>query len=227
MNEKMQAVELDRESTIESVSNDLLRDFYQSFRLSQGNMDIQNRLTDLLAIKYGQTVNPSDLVAALENAKAMVERLSVPRQHVAQDRLGKVIADSAGVEFKRAFQYWESKFEEIEYLIERHADNCERDFWIGRLLSKIAEIDQRYQAQERPNRHGDSDVHMSILREYIIRDALKGSAYLIELRNELRDGLFNLAASDKKGDRYRENVLTLAAAWQDNHADESFWPVSE
>lgn len=80
------STELEQQVEVTKLSSDLLRDFYQTFRLSQGVTNIQESLFELLAREHLQSQHTGMLVDALEQAEERVAGLMPPVRHIETDQ---------------------------------------------------------------------------------------------------------------------------------------------
>ena len=189
-------------------ANDLLRDFYQTFLLSQAETAIQPPLFDMLADCYSLREDYSLLEQALDNASASVRKLRPPKQHVSttQESIDNNESGFPGM--------WRSFSASLKRESQRSLRTSEL------MLDDILAADQKYQITPRP-RANDKDVHESILREYILGDALTGSNQLLLVRNYLRRVFFVALDGDEHmflKSRYYETVK----AWEANHPGQEF-----
>lgn len=67
----------------ETLANDLFRDYYQTFRLGQGETVSQLGILPYIAHEYHKTTSRSRLIAAVAIARSGIDRIMPPRQHVA------------------------------------------------------------------------------------------------------------------------------------------------
>lgn len=74
--------ELEEQVEVGAITSDLLRDFYQTFRLSQVDVAIQPPLFKLLGKAHQRTTNPELLAAALQSGAEKAQRLVPPSRHV-------------------------------------------------------------------------------------------------------------------------------------------------
>ncbi len=213
--------EFETQPTPESVAKDMLRDFYQSFRLSQGKPSIQGEILKLLSYSYSQNI-PSEIINdALEITAENVAKLKLPssHKHVDESFIEK--------EFSDQFNNWRAYLEEAPNsdLGNDLKDKANKDFYVMKLVGRIAYADSNYQyeSRPRPDRASDSDPHSSLIKDYIIGDQLKGSVHLLKLRDEFREALEFLKNTDDEDNQYIRIVAELASDWQNYHVGESFW----
>lgn len=193
-------------------ANDLLRDFYQTFRLSQAETPVQPPLFDMLADCYSLREDYDLLERALHGASISVHKLRPPKHHIGTSQ-EEIDNDETGFP-----GMWRSFSAALKRESKRSLTTPQL------ILDDILAADQKYQITPRP-RAQDEDVHESILREYILGDALTGSDQLLLVRNYLRRVFFAAIDGDEHlslKSRYYETVK----AWEANHPGQEFLDIS-
>jgi len=194
--------ESSHEVDIKKLSGNLLGDFYQTFRLSQGEVAIQPPLFMLLAQAYRTTEDMAKLDEALTIAGSKVKRLRPPRLHAVtsrndQQELSGSFPDMWG-EYTKALHGEEVSVRTGVFMLE---DMLARDIY--------------YQDSRTPRHREVGDKHESIIREYILGNKMAGSPQLLQVRDSLRTVLSE-GSSDLSGAVGRYLAL-LTETWDNNH----------
>lgn len=191
------------------LKKDIVRDFYQTFRLAQGKSEIQPPLFTMLAEKYRLHYDESLIIKSLHYASSSVDTLMPPRRH----------ADTTSDERDD----WRTGFRAMwgQYGRALRGKGVEEDRPITDALVNIMSMDVMYQSKPRPNRTSSDDVHESIFREYILGDKLSGSDIILSVRDDLRVA-FNLVAAGGADDEISSVCAELINSWEGNHPGESF-----
>lgn len=190
------------------LSSDLLRDFYQSFRLAQFEADIQPPLFTRLAHLHEAAGNTAQLPEALKHADSAVDKMMPPTRHALTN--AKTRSDK-----EAGFRAMWTEYTSI--LLDPLQGSDRPDEYV---LDDMLIMDEHYQDKTRPNRNGESDPHESIVREYILGDKLKGSKQLLQVRLNLKDAL--LSPSKQDGKHMTERLQVVIAKWEDKHPGQSF-----
>ncbi|HVQ44293.1 MAG TPA: hypothetical protein VMT30_05000 [Candidatus Saccharimonadia bacterium] len=203
--------ELEHQAEIGKLSGDLLRDFYQTFRLSQKETAIQPPLFSLLADQHVQAGHQDILPTALNAADNKVDELLPPRRHGDTDEESRNNSETGframWAEYSKVLQVPDSGIRRTPELI----------------LEDMLAQDLYYQENDRPNRGGQDDVHESIVREYILGNRLTGSDQLMAVRNQLREALVSPSVDDDSGgDWMLRRRAELIEEWEANHSSQSF-----
>ncbi|HVQ44815.1 MAG TPA: hypothetical protein VMT30_07710 [Candidatus Saccharimonadia bacterium] len=208
--------ELERQVEAGRLSGDLLRDFYQTFRLSQKETAIQPPLFSFLADQHLQVGHQDILVDALTLADDKVDELLPPRRHGDTDAESRNDPETG---FRAMWAEYSKTLQDPDSGIRRSPEL---------ILEDILAQDLHYQDNERPNRGDQDDVHESIAREYILGDRLTGSAQLMAARNQLREALMSPAVDeDTGGDWMLKRREELIGKWEANHPGQSFMPQGQ
>jgi hypothetical protein len=202
--------------TPEQLARGIVGDLMHTFRLSQGRPDSQDQIVEMLASEYAAL--PQHI---LEEAKPLVEArvnsLGIPSEHEERTE------DEISSEYKKQLHVLLTSTKEV-YIHGFHAEE-ELSEMAGFVASQILFEDERYQGEDRPNRDPEknSDVHASILRDYIIDDKLHASPAMLAVRDRIRAAILT-AKEHPVGWPLGEQLDHLIGEWQKNHPNESFWP---
>ena len=192
----------------ENLSTDLLRDFYQSFRLAQNEPAIQPPLFERLAEQHQKLGNTALLPTAIHIADKSVDKLLPPKNHRETD------AASRNNKLSGFRAMWTDYVLYLEYT-DQTSGRSDED-----LLNDMIFQDNHYQEYRRPSRTGKADPHASMVRECILGEALTGSKYLMAVRNQLRNSL--LFPSGEDGAYMVEQLTKLVPMWEAHHPDQTF-----
>jgi hypothetical protein len=186
-----------------------------SFRLSQGQPDGQESITDLLSYEYAWRIPQEELEDAWPIVEAQVAALGIPGEHEPKEE--KTIRD----EFNRALSVFKSGLDKA------YTDGplSEEELATKARLaaSRIMVEDEIWQSKPRPNRTGRNDPHASMLREYIIGNKLHASGPMMTVRDRMRDAV--LLAKDRQPTDWplSRQMHYFIPEWQQNHPTQSFW----
>lgn len=209
------------------IDTTVMRDFYLSFRFTQGDPYVQKASYGLLAAYYCRdftTIDRSSLVARFDSLANRAAALKLPRSH----------KDSAAIAAEHEAQHMPSiaDFFRREWgqfsRIQRHTfanpeasrRKTNRDAPIARFAAKIALADNEYQLRDRPGSNQDNDPHFSLFRSHIVLGHATGSNTF--------DSIFGRAQSllDKPEKvTLQRSVTTLANSWETMHPGQSFFPA--
>ena len=196
------------ESDVNALSKDLLRDFYQTFRLSQSETAVQPPLFCFLAQRHAWAGHQDIMSEALARADQEVDRLLPPARHTETTPEGRTDEETG---FRAMWQEYNVA------LTDQPAPNRS----LEEILEDILGEELKYQENGRPNRTDRQDRYESILREYILGDRLVGSRQLIEVRDMLRSTLRH-PNMETGGDYMVGKLEMLREKWEDHHPGEVF-----
>lgn len=191
----------------EVLGSSLLRDFYASFRFSQGSTNFQNELYKGMRITYEMRLG----VAGYDHFQSMitntvkldVDKFRVPKAHINGEKLNG--PNTAFIEEREHF---------LNVLQAPPVKNPAALF--GRIGFYTIGRDISYQTAERY--HSPEDVHKSYFREHILGLEPTG--------NETFDILFGLVAATLNVYEFtgikREDFTTLVDLWHENHPTQVF-----
>jgi len=203
----------EQESTNEleptALSKDLLRDYYQTFRLAQGELAIQPALFHFLALQHQKDGHQPIMPEALAIAEQELEHLLPPARHIATTEEMRNDNESG---FRAVWN------EYTNILSAEPAPYRGLELILDDMLAK----DIKYQKQERPGRTEKQDPHESIVREYILGERLSGSPQLKEVRDMLRSTLLSPKDDSDDAQWMQERLETLIKDWEENHPQSSF-----
>lgn len=197
---------------VQQMSRYILRDFYQTFRLSQGDTAPQEALFWMLGVKHRETDEyPHLLQRAVDLAEPYVTRLRPPAKHT-EISLQETQNDPNG--FLGMWPLYAG------YLLDVKGDEWMRP--IELVADDMLAIDVMYQGETRPGRRQGEDPHESIVREYILGDRLSGSAQLIGIRNQFRSTILD-PPDTINGTWLAVRLQQLRSEWERNHPGEDFF----
>lgn len=206
--------ELERQVEVDRLSKDLLLDFYQTFRLSQGETAVQPPLFTLLAQQHRLAGHQDMMPFALQEAGSRVRRLMPPTRH---QHITSAARDDRETGFQAMWDEYSNTLKEPDVTQTRPT---------ALILDDILVQEEKYQDQERPNRSDSDDPHESILREYIILDRLTGSDQLKAVRDHLREIILS-PPMDGDGEWMAQRLHSVIEKWEDNHPGQPFMPSTE
>jgi hypothetical protein len=203
--------ELERQAEVARLATDLLRDFYQTFRLAQQETAIQPPIFSLLADQHQQTGHQNIMADALRAADDKVDELMPPRGHGDTDAASRNHPENG---FRAIWTEYAKTLQDPDSGIRRP---------LTLILDDMLVQDIYYQENERPNRGNQDEVHQSFVREYVLGDRLTGSAQLLAVRDQLRAALVS-PPTDSNGDWMLERLEELIKKWESNYPGRSFMP---
>lgn len=220
-------VQPETELTTEELEDMLVRDFYLSFRFSQGNIgnqgDILAAVIDYYSRKRNVPATSIRDVIASEEFKLKIERIIPPNRHRITRKDTKV--DS----LKKAYLSFKKEVDDTvirTYQLDDHS-------YTSLVESHMVISDLDYQDKPRPRPQNDkSDQHGSLYREFVILGRPTGSECYDNIFTTMRARTLRLLREHKEHshshDDYRHNqlsgILMLTSAWERNHPGEKFVP---
>lgn len=212
-----------------------MRDFRGTFELANGS-EAQNNIFKLMAALYKQHADPAQLAEAIEHIEQSInaQKPNLPRGHlpIPKNQLhmhgipeshGK---GAYGSSFQDRFERFKSYLHELSPA--EDSDEYRDELQTILLGSAQADIDYLSRVEGRPGREGTQlDPFESYFREYVLGDKLKGSRFLLRLRDQLRQE-FN---ADRSGDSsldiqglYIEMQMELVVnLWRQHHPGQKFY----
>jgi hypothetical protein len=204
-------LELEKQAEVDNLSGDLLREYYQSFRLSQGATAVQEALFKLLSYQHSLNQHEGIMKDALEQAGENVQKLSPPTRHTGT-------SPSTLNDPETGFSaMWDKYKVALNNPDPKHAHPTEV------ILDDFMERELYYQQKPRPNRAEGDDPYESIVREYIFGDKLTGSYELKDVVLELRAAFFNPKNEGEEGSNLSQQLQVLATAWERHHPGQEFF----
>lgn len=189
----------------------LMRDFYLSFRFSQGSAPAQEKLMLALGTAYQQLLPPpatewitnSSLLPIIEH----LPKLQPPTSHVG--------IDYVQTNYESEFNARGMEFANI--LSEPQRDEIDTDSICLGLIKK----DGHYQENQRG--HRAKDVHSSYFRQYVLLGNPTGSAAFNHIFKQCNEFI---QTKDERTCATNTGLILpgLVSLWEANHPDEQFYP---
>lgn len=201
--------DLERQAKIDILSADLLRDFYQTFRLSQNETAVQPPLFTLLGHEHTRAGHQALLAAALDAASAQVDRLMPPARHTETTEKTRANPENG---FRAMWSEYAGSLQNPDPESHRSPEM---------ILDDMIAMDIKYQDKGRPNRTDKDDPYESIVREYVVGDRLTGSPQLLAVREHLRHAIAD-PDMDQGGTWMVERLEELKASWEAHHPGQHF-----
>ena len=185
----------------------LLRDFYLSFKYSQGSPNTQHYLFDALSNRYRETHDPESIQLASATAlnPQRVSQLMVPSSHSEQG------GQTPGEKYPLTFKMEAEKFVT--------AISKETPAPLEGIYENTLERDVLYQTSERSFQA--IDPHSSYFRQYVLLGEQTGSESFNDIFTRVNEwGKVEFADNPRLDDE-----LILQASWEAWHPGESFYPA--
>jgi hypothetical protein len=201
----------------------LSKDFYLSFKFSQGNSPVQEYIYRALTDYYRSQpdYDPSYIRENSIDLQSKLMRFRLPTSHTVKTSDGRDFDPTSPSEAS-AFMAQSSRF--VKVLNSKGDLLDDRDLNIETITRGLIRRDRVYQVAERG--YQAPDPHSSYFRQYVLLGEPTGSAAY--------DHIFARAAELLEVDRYssKHNTLPLsdvvsklASGWEHNHPGESFLPA--
>lgn len=197
------------------------RDYYLSFRFSQGYYPAQVLMFSMLANMYDFQINPEDLEWLKQHVEMLKQELlkqKMPKTHFPIDQ------DKERV--RNTFENTATVF--VDVLVNDEKRKPDAAQHVPRLTRELIDSDLKYQGP--PRGHLPSDPHSSYLREYVMRGQPTNSEAYDEIFSECRDYLNDLRSREPKTDDEsiaKANLGFLAESWALSHPGQEFFDFSQ
>lgn len=211
-----------------SVESTLAKDFYLSYKYSQGDSGIQAVLFRLMRDYYKEQYDEADIQTVLnvstDHLIELVEPYKLPRSHHLIGHLAESIEQTKMNEFKRQAADLTFLLKETESTIAldiRLRDEPDDKLTLGtKLITRDIELIKK-------GRKVGRDSRASFFREYALNAQPTGSDAFDNIFEQVGQTLdpTNLVNLPQK-DTIEESIKHLAAVWGAYHPDESFYPVA-
>jgi len=204
------------EAVLEKLSpaqRSLRRDFFLSFKFSQGESGFQGELLRSLVAYYQE--QPMLTCEELNQIDCYPESLVLPRFHYRRNSGSTSPANVLGQENI----HWALLLK--AYGKAQRGNKCYGRSYPARkrgLLTSMIHRDTVYQASARPTL--PIDPHRSFFREYVLLDKETGSRAFDWLHDSLRD---HVTAAEEPLINYTR-IHHLVSRWELAHPDQQFWP---
>ncbi|MBS3054014.1 MAG: hypothetical protein J4431_00570 [Candidatus Aenigmarchaeota archaeon] len=182
---------------------DILRIFYNSFRHSQGFLELEGAIFEWLA-------GEGYLQGVPEEPPEGFGKLSMPKGHIQRN------PEAVNSRFREA---WNRMHGKTDF---RYGGFSPREIVTSVLTTGIINADLNYQAKKRPNRDGTGapdgyqDPHASFFRRYALQGADAGHPAF--------NAMYGQAKETAQFGGIVGNLPRLATAWESNHPGELFLP---
>ncbi|HSX01415.1 MAG TPA: hypothetical protein VLF67_04195 [Candidatus Saccharimonas sp.] len=221
----------DAESSTEGVEHlepatgsDMFRDFQATFMLGNGGATGQEAAMRLMAGAYRRNTTGPELQAATAEANQRIADLRIPNKHapIPVAQYGAYAINSAdnllkGSSFVDRWAVFQGLI--LGQLTPPRAatqQQLRQD-----IITSALQMDVRYITEGRKGREKSGDPHESIYREYILGDSLRGSDYVIALRDALRETALEMVQSGHMPPQLAE-VVQL---WEAHHPGQRFFDL--
>lgn len=208
----------EEEAVTKRLSRELFGDFVQSFRLSQGETNLQNYIMGLLANRYRANYTEQMLVGVLSEDDPRVKRLAAPRQHKLMTEEDLSESANAGSD---ASGMWETYIGRIPYPIHYDDEKYRGPGSIETALFLMLGVELQYQQSGR-KRQAEGDPYESIFRDCILGDNLIGSPQLLAVRDRLRHALTSPNPVYQNPAGIEARFGELKDKWEANHPGVAF-----
>ncbi|HLD83457.1 MAG TPA: hypothetical protein VI979_01225 [archaeon] len=183
--------------------SEILKIFYNSFRHSQGFLELEGAIFEWLA-------GEGYLHGLLEESPEGYGKLSMPKGHIQSN------PEAVNSRFREA---WNKMYRKKGF---RYGGFSPREIVASVLTTGIINADLNYQAKNRANREGSGcpdsyqDPHASFLRRYALTGVDAGHPAFNAMYAKVKEiALFGGSTA---------NLPRLATAWERNHPGELFLP---
>lgn len=199
------------ELSTEELEDMLVRDFYLSFKFSQGWGYAQDNIFELLMGHYTEVLgyDYNQIINALESDKVTkkITKLTPPKAHAELSTFG----------IEKALK---KEYLKLLDLAKRKPTNIYTSDRMRKFIIDMLDRDIEYQVaftRPRPDGH-QKDKHSSVFRDYILFSKPTSSENFNAIFNSIReDHLYRLPTL---------TVRRLAHAWEVNHPGEIFLPAN-
>ena len=218
MSEKPANVGWAPEADRAELAKRLNKDFYLSFKYSQGSVTVQHLLFELISQYYHSTLPPEEFGWIAKN-KAWLEQefidSRVPGTHIVHNKSDGAIEHEWEIRANWFTSEWYG-------IADREFD---RDETLRGLLGYMIARDRHYQDEER--KYQSSDPHESYLQTYALQAKPTGSAAYDVIYKDLAELIGSVSSVDPvTGDAsvvlLSTKLQDLVPAWQTNHPGEVF-----
>lgn len=216
-----------------AIGRTIIQDFYNSFRFSQGDANLQESIYKALGDFYSSQLLQEERETVASILPALGQRalrLALPKAHLdkdktvtneqrknAADRGISPVAEAFRREW-RSFSTWH-----LEMIDSSEASDFQLNpETVQKIAVGIANRDRIHQTKSRPGRAEDADPHLSYFRDYIVFGKPTGS--------EAFDTIFAQAhgmITSPEENRVQYAALELAYKWEAAHPGQSFFTPTE
>ena len=215
------------EHDTQSVEDELVRDFYLSFKFSQGSSGYQQSIFDALGTYYQNCLpadTKNDLLAFAENGLAQrAGSLKLPSSHKLVGFEMNPSDPQGGLLAKETFVQMADKLSrKIRFAIDQDEATEPQTSW-SILPSTLSEISGGMIVKDchffyKPRRI-EANTHRSFFREYILLQEPTHSAAFDTIFSQARESFIANGLDDYKNDLER-----LKMCWEASHPGEKFYP---
>lgn len=211
----------------------LLQDFYQSFRHSQGNPDLQDYLAEYIARQY----RPSDfdsIEALKKKLDGKIAKMRVPKNHINGTSINGVATEltpAAAYMAHNGFnERWDFQVTVLGHVLGEKINKnpsfinvASNEDLLNAITREILLREIRFQESERPNREDGSDSHDSILRAHAFNRKTTGSSSFDKLYGGIRSLLEEASTSPQRSTNLVLGLFVkLQELWEKNHPGQKF-----
>jgi hypothetical protein len=225
-----------KETSSKNIETRILKNFYLSFKFSQGRTDIQEALLKAVSIRYNREELSASFGKKLEfhheKLYSKVENLSLPKVHANSIEGKQIMNDDVKDEFGKQWGYQVNMLNDILEIGEQNGNDLYTEELLKPsyhdLLIRMIDRDIIYMNKTRPKREfGKSDPHESYVKTYIIDQKPTGSDEFNELFQEIRSLAINTNALNKNHSFEKRNPLerpcqNLIIEWEKTHPGQKF-----
>ncbi len=204
--------------TIPDISKKLAKDFYLSFKFSQGTIDLQKDLFNRMSAYYHTTLNPEVLYQIVNDLPTFfvttIEKYRLPHRHrtiVHSSVLNK--SELMQLEMRRQSEIF------ISIIKSKRSQTTDLD---RTLLASMVNRDLDFCTSVK-QRKVDIDPSASYVREYVLKHKPTGSNTFDEIFWSM-SRLFDPENSEVLNSYDQHQLDKLADFWELNHSLQSFYP---
>jgi hypothetical protein len=190
--------------------------FFQSFRFSQGELFLQEKILKWLVAK-----GRFDGLEVPEELPAYIQETIVPEKHL-------TITEGPKKELEKVWG-------KLNIYVTHLRQSISVDELQPSILRGMIDRDRLYQEKERPNRpdsqqatpDSSNDPHASFVRKYIINGQPTGSDAFDELHRSLVPLLTKSRTATYVAPKHivdKDILLSLSSGWENNHPGHTFFP---